>query len=335
MTEPSRKRPRHDTELPTALPSGATKKDDEFWFDDGNLTIVAQDVEFRVYRGPIIKQSPVFRDMLTLPQPADASELGAHPVVPIPEHPSSFRHLLREFMAGSAFQSPHDTSAFDVVAAVIRLGHKYEIDWMVKKGLEYLKRRYPDDYLRWSLQATDPTVRFDDPSVFARSISVVNLARLTDTPSLLRPAFLLCCMMDPHVLMQGYQREDGTCERLSADDLTRVLLARTELVRLDALAAIRIFQDVSTDCVDVDGCTQCCLQALRELLDPVSPARTFNPPRRPTWHQYASDIGDGGDSFCDACLAEIRSVEYRERLSMWNSLPAILDIPEPQLSVPF
>ncbi len=80
------------------------KKDDEFWFEDGNLIIVAQDVEFCVYKGPLVKHSPVFRDMLTLPQPAESSELGHRPVVPVPENPTSFRHFLREFMAGSGFQ---------------------------------------------------------------------------------------------------------------------------------------------------------------------------------------------------------------------------------------
>ena len=108
MTEPSRKRPRatvEDDAQASRLPLGATKRDDEFWFDDGNLIIVAHDVEFRVYRGPLVRHSPVFREMLSLPQPpADANEHSQLPVVHIPEHPASFRHLLKEFMAGSAFQ---------------------------------------------------------------------------------------------------------------------------------------------------------------------------------------------------------------------------------------
>lgn len=42
--------------------------DHEFWLDDGNLALIAGDVEFRVYKGPLIATSPVFNTMLLLPQ---------------------------------------------------------------------------------------------------------------------------------------------------------------------------------------------------------------------------------------------------------------------------
>ncbi|RDX46023.1 hypothetical protein OH76DRAFT_1407373 [Lentinus brumalis] len=335
MTEPSRKRPRPtDPAAPegcphTRLPSGATKKDDEFWFDDGNLIIVAQDVEFCVYKGPLVKHSPVFRDMLTLPQPAEAGELGHRPVVSVPEHPTSFRHFLREFMAGSGFQLPGDEPVFEVVCAVIRLGHKYEVDRIVEKGLGYLKKQWLDNYSGWSFQANLAYARYwANPHIAERCISVVNIARLTDTPSLLRPALFECCTIDPQDLLKGHQREDGVCERLTAEDVTRVLLARTELVKLDALTALRIFRNTSGECYDYHNCTHAFQDAISELTESPSPSRMFSAdPKRPSWFDCASKTD--GPSFCDACLMEIRRKENEERSEMWNMLPSILDIPEP------
>ena len=39
------------------------KHDDEFWFDDGNLILVARDTGFKIYRGLLAAQSSVFADM--------------------------------------------------------------------------------------------------------------------------------------------------------------------------------------------------------------------------------------------------------------------------------
>ncbi|TFK89062.1 hypothetical protein K466DRAFT_519692 [Polyporus arcularius HHB13444] len=329
MPEPSRKRPRtsdEDVAPVVQLPSGVTKKDDEFWFDDGNLIIVAQDVEFRIYRGPLVKHSPVFRDMLTLPQPADARDLSCA-VVHISEHPISFKHLLREFMTGNACRLPDDKPAFEAVSAIVRLGHKYELDSIVKKGLTCLEDIYPNEFRRWtrSLRVSGEIFApVSQPS--PRCISVVNIARLTDTPSLLRPALVECCELDPKELMAGYRREEGVVEQLSADDLARVLLARAELIRLDALAALRIFQGVSTRCKDPAGCARTFRDALWNLTKPGAKT-TFGPMGRRRWSEYVGGLRDDY-VFCTVCRHGIYSQESEERQNIWELLPSILDIPE-------
>ena len=82
--------------------------DSEFWFDDGNIILVAQQgVEFCVYKGLLIKHSPVFRDMFTLPQePTGAKEgqLSELPVVHLPDHPHGVRCLLRSVFFGNDLQ---------------------------------------------------------------------------------------------------------------------------------------------------------------------------------------------------------------------------------------
>lgn len=44
------------------------------WFEDGNILLRAEDVLFKVYKGFLCKQSSVFADMLSLPQPSTAAE---------------------------------------------------------------------------------------------------------------------------------------------------------------------------------------------------------------------------------------------------------------------
>ncbi len=80
----------------------------------------------------------LFYDVIqSLPQPTDTSDQCC-PVVPTPEHPVAFKHLLREVMAGNAFRYnvrldahartgrfPDEKPAFEVASAIVRLGHRY------------------------------------------------------------------------------------------------------------------------------------------------------------------------------------------------------------------
>lgn len=48
------------------------QKVNNIWFDDGNLIVIAQPKVFRLYQSLLAKRSPIFKDMLCIPQP-DAS----------------------------------------------------------------------------------------------------------------------------------------------------------------------------------------------------------------------------------------------------------------------
>ena len=76
--------------------SAENERDREFWYEDGNVILVAGHVEFRVFKGILADHSPVFKDMFTLPQPDTApSETVACPTVDLSDSPSDLRHILR------------------------------------------------------------------------------------------------------------------------------------------------------------------------------------------------------------------------------------------------
>lgn len=86
-------------------------QDAEFWFEDGTIILIAQNIEFRVYKGPLIRHSPVFSDMFSLPQPVSAphsplssasgnDEMTDCPVVHVTDSPYELRHVLRVFVSG-------------------------------------------------------------------------------------------------------------------------------------------------------------------------------------------------------------------------------------------
>lgn len=102
--EKPRKRRRDDSDDPTAATtssgpssSDAIKHDEEFWFPDGNVVLVASRVAFRVYKGILMKQSEFFSIMFSVPQPAEGAseQIQGCPVVHVTDSVCDVRHLLR------------------------------------------------------------------------------------------------------------------------------------------------------------------------------------------------------------------------------------------------
>ncbi len=77
------------------------QRDEEFWFADGTVVLVARNVEFRVYKGILSIHSPIFAKMFTLPQPEDAatatatSEQSQLQECPLYDSPEDLRHVFR------------------------------------------------------------------------------------------------------------------------------------------------------------------------------------------------------------------------------------------------
>lgn len=76
--------------------------DEELWYPDGNIILVARGVAFRVYRGWLAARSEVFKDLFSFPQPKGpgiCSNDGC-PIVAVYDSPEDLRYFLRALMFG-------------------------------------------------------------------------------------------------------------------------------------------------------------------------------------------------------------------------------------------
>ena len=71
-------------------------KDSEFWYEDGNVILVAHHVQFRIYQGILAEISPVLKEMFSLSNPAGSPTECL--VVPLSDNPESVRRILRIIM---------------------------------------------------------------------------------------------------------------------------------------------------------------------------------------------------------------------------------------------
>jgi hypothetical protein len=80
-------------------PSGAgdspIRRAEHLWFKDCGLVIRAGNVVFRVSGEILAAKSPVFRDMLQIPQPLDGETVDGCPVVCLPDDPLDTTAFLR------------------------------------------------------------------------------------------------------------------------------------------------------------------------------------------------------------------------------------------------
>ncbi|EJF60276.1 hypothetical protein BD309DRAFT_995082 [Dichomitus squalens] len=115
-------------------------RDEEFWFEDGNIVLVAGAVEFRILKGILAEHSPVFKDMFSLPQPPETTTQGTQcPVVHLTDSSYDLRHVFRIYILKANLDpfAPMVLS-FDELSASIRLGHKYQTTKLVEYFIAYL-----------------------------------------------------------------------------------------------------------------------------------------------------------------------------------------------------
>ncbi|OBZ69703.1 hypothetical protein A0H81_10185 [Grifola frondosa] len=78
-------------------------RDDEFWYKDGNIVLIAGNIAFRVYQGLLAEQSQVFMDLFVVPQPAGAETMDDCAMVHLSDSPEDLRHLLRALFKNNNF----------------------------------------------------------------------------------------------------------------------------------------------------------------------------------------------------------------------------------------
>ena len=229
--------------------------------------------------------------------------------------PVSFLLLLRiPTPASVSKRSP--SPSFDELFAVVRLAHKYGIVNVERQGLEAVQEIYGSDVST----CFDPSSS-DDSRFVGYAIGAVNLARLTNTPSILPVAMLRCACLGGSVT-DGWRRDDGSVEQLSLEDLKRVVNGREALARRGTFELLNLFSRIPDRmCCDVDLC--------RETLGEIMGALASQP------HLGSANIFDVHrrtvdrllkQSWCPNCSRFIEKYGLERQKQMWDALPEMFDL---------
>ncbi|KAI0688696.1 hypothetical protein C8T65DRAFT_589292 [Cerioporus squamosus] len=312
--------------LPTSL-SGA-QPDPDLWFDDGNVIVVAQQTAFRFHRSVLSRHSETFRGMFTIPQPTSSTSvqiMDGCPVIDVTDTSYDFRHLLRAVYDGASVFLGAGPMEFGVLAAIVRMGHKYQVDPILEEALRRLNTVFSSDLSTWDKHIEGATAVKLRPEY---AVEAVNLFVLTGRTDMLATAFYMCGLVDIDDLVSGVTRADGTLERLSTHDLQRCLTGRMVLLKHDAQFLAELFS------VDApDDCT-CPSEEVRKTALEVGYADIVSqlpdvldelPVHR---HSYTDVIDDMHAGLCTACVNAMKAYHNDLRQDLWGRLPGFFRLLE-------
>ncbi|KAI0783930.1 hypothetical protein BC629DRAFT_1518202 [Irpex lacteus] len=206
----------------------------EFWFEDGNIVLVAEGTGFRVHRGVLSRHSEVFRDMFLVPQPAEGEEtIEGCPVVRLTEDGAEEVALVLEILydGGHSFynESAQISSSIALAALQCEDCHLRPLD-CDDSGACPVLWEYSDDCLDVFRLARQ--FNLDNLVVAAlyrcsNDISVDDIFGAVSSrtgPSALRLPELLDCMKARQLLVKANSR---TLEFLTSWDGSADCLSRT------------------------------------------------------------------------------------------------------------
>ncbi|GBE89304.1 hypothetical protein SCP_1503120 [Sparassis crispa] len=155
-------------------------------------------------------------------------------------------------------------------------------------------------------------------------IMAINLARLTGALSMLPMAFYLCSNLTPSELIRGVTRQDGTVERLSADDLAACMEGRVRLTTANTVGNASIYLQNSPACSRRPLCADSFKRFLRIGLI-FSPTDSIS---HHSLHQRDGSLNNicENDKVCWDCITFLMTSDYERRRKLWEILPSIFGL---------
>lgn len=85
---------------------GSRTRHETLWFFDGNVVLIAEDVEFKLHQGVLARQSSVFGDMFIASDPDSCEQIDNCPVVKLQDSPLDLAIFLEVVYDGFQYVTP-------------------------------------------------------------------------------------------------------------------------------------------------------------------------------------------------------------------------------------
>ena len=191
---------------------------------------------------------------------------------------------------------------------------------LYKQSLTLFKNHFTNDLETWYSHSRWVPSGFSDVS----AIGVVNLARLTGEVSML-PSALLVCLTLGSEMVDGFEREDGTKENLTLEDLSLCIRAQAAIRTATVRSIFRRFKRVvSAGCKAKDSCKTMLRDAMYGVEEFAGDLITGDP-----FAPYTSFLKDEKIKVCASCLEMLDERDDKERMEIWKRLPELLGIEVP------
>ncbi|KAJ7775514.1 hypothetical protein B0H16DRAFT_1757026 [Mycena metata] len=276
------------TTLHELLPPAPELLRSEIWFDDGNIIVQAENTQFRLFKGALCSSSDVFKDLVE--DMADLTAEDGSPLLLLTDSAAELTYVLRTIFHRWSYP-PNQPLAFDVIAAFLRLGRKYEMKPLYDDALARLVPR-PDDPNRRGQIVVDTII----------------LARELDIPSLLPAAFWFTCTR-----LESLANKHTSA--ISDADRDVILLAAKPLSIAYASYLFGWLDETPANCSQPAVCSNTKLKYSLKQWKPPGSAMTLY------WRSSAES------GLCRTCVAAGQKHHSEGAKRLWAELPVFFNLP--------
>ncbi|KAK7013082.1 BTB domain-containing protein [Favolaschia claudopus] len=282
--------------------SGCQRVED-LWFSDADLILRAEKAIFRVYGGFLAARSSVFRHMLSFPQPITTTQteqetIDGHTIIRLHDEATEAEAFLRAVFDSSFFMPPPNPVKLYTVIGVLRLAHKYDVQYLFRRALAHLEVLYPFDlaslYAGGSLAAFSPHVQFEGWSEPA-AITLQAVSEVGAT------------WMLPSV------------EYLEGEQLEKCLVGHSHFIRAHT-SSHRFLQALPVAACNSAACRVTVAEAYRQLNCRTDLCQDAEPLR-----EWVFDSMN--DELCSACSDFGAARFFEAQKAFWESLPSLFQLP--------
>ncbi|KAJ6616627.1 hypothetical protein B0H10DRAFT_1799065 [Mycena sp. CBHHK59/15] len=302
-----------------SLPSSTqVKRSPDIWFEDGTIILEAECTQFKVFKGILAANSTVFNDMLVIGSFPDISEMvEGCPVVRVYDTALDLMHFLKAIHHGGYYE-PAETKDFLLIAAILRLSTKYNVDFLRRRALAHISSLYPTTLQEWD-QRKDTSMEVFN----ARPFAVLLLAKETGHQALLPACMYLCAdSVDINDILDGLKSIDGKHLELDWPDKRACIRGRQNLL-LALRSEVFAFLTGSLaipNCVSPQRCDSSKLRWLQSLEASLGNGCPGIFSIKFPWVSFRKAV-------CDNCYTASYTNSNTQRQFIWDKLPSYFDMP--------
>ncbi|KAJ7188799.1 hypothetical protein C8R46DRAFT_934918 [Mycena filopes] len=313
---PTAKRRRTDSNMDEAQPSPLVRST-EYWFDDGNIILQVESSQFRIAKSVLSRDSSVFRDLFTLPLPADEPTIEGCPIVVLSGDTAQDWTLFWGVIYPKSYLG--EPPRLSLLSAMLRLSKKYDFPLFREDCVRRLKGEFPTTLQGFDSVASQWTFFYNEPGNQYTCVDVLALSRELGLHSVL-PALYAGILRAGACMLKVLDINDKS---LHINDRLAVLLGHANLLKLQSTTTLSWLNfDAKPPHIPLEDCSspKRCTDALKAISREIS----FPHPKICIFRAW--DV-KWQANLCKPCRNKAKEVFAAGRETCWQQLPAAFGLP--------
>ncbi|KAL1660188.1 hypothetical protein GGF50DRAFT_63721 [Schizophyllum commune] len=276
------------------------------WFSDGNITLIAGDSSFRVFKSILAAHSTFFRDLFLSASGEDPHGSDGLPILQLHDDPAELSCLLRAIFDSSFFNA-HPSSPIPptiTIVGVLRLSHKYDVGHLRRRALLHAERLVPITYAAFRAGGS-----INRPADTFYLLAEVALEVGAD--------WLLPAALEAGSRNLLWLREHRRILQEHNDVLERCA-AGLEAIQQAGHDRLALFDLADANCVHL---FERCRRTFQEVKDRY--ASSSMPASGMAWQEIEAELRT---SVCAQCLELWKERDTEWAVDYWNNLPAVFGL---------